>query len=63
MVPSGNRDFNGSGMANGAPYGQGSPFMPNYMNPGQFAAGLRSTEDRNSDGYMGKRSTFSDPSD
>ena len=62
-MPSANRDFNGSGLANGAPYGHSNAFKPNYMNPGQFAAGLRSTDDRNSAGYMGKRSTYSDPSD
>ena len=38
-------------------------FRPNYANPNKFAAGLRSTEDRNSDGYMGKRSTFQDPAE
>ena len=35
-----------------------SAFKPNYMDPGKFAAGLRSTDDRNSAGYMGKRSTI-----
>ena len=33
-------------------------FQPNYANPNKMAAGLRSTQDRNSAGYMGKRSTF-----